>query len=119
MFHALRSRHFALATLAAFLLAQPVVACAALCLFERHHVAVAHSMPSMSRDNPALSGNTCHTTSAGAVERDRYQVLSPMAPTRVALLAVAPTRWAEPVRTPPISPRFISHTVEPPPPRFV
>jgi hypothetical protein len=118
MLQALRSRHFALATLAAFLLAQPVVACAALCLFERHHV-VAHSMPGMSRDNPALSTSTCHTTSAGAVQRDRYQILSPMAPTRVALLAVAPTRWVEPVRTLPATPSLITRTIEPPPPRFV
>ena len=118
MLQALRSRRFALVTLAAFLLAQPVVACAALCLFERHH-AVAHSMPSMNRDNPALSNNTCHTTSTGAVQRDRFQVLSPMAPTRVALLAVAPARWVEPVRTLPTPPRLVSHTVEPPPPRFV
>ena len=118
MLQALRSRHLALATLAAFLLAQPVVACAALCLFERHQV-VTHSMPSMNRDNPALSTNTCHTTSAGAVQRDRYQILSPMAPTRVALLAVPPTRWAEPGRTLSAPPRLITRTVEPPPPRFV
>jgi hypothetical protein len=119
MLKALRSRRFALATLAAFLLAQPAAACAALCLFERHH-AVAHSMPIMSRDHPALAGSACHTTSAGAaVERDPFQVLSPMAPTRVALLAVAPARWVEPVRTLPTPPRLISHTVEPPPPRFV
>ena len=118
MLQALRSRRFALATLAAFLLAQPVVACAALCLLERHHV-VAHSMPSMSRDNPALSTSTCHTTSAGAVQRDRYQVLSPMAPTRTALLAVAPARWVEPVRTLPAITSLIPRTVEPPPPRFV
>jgi hypothetical protein len=119
MLQALRSRHFALATLAAFLLAQPAAACAALCLFERHH-AVAHSMPSVSRDNPTLAGSTCHTASAGAtVERDPFQVLSPMAPTHVTLLAVAPARWVEPVRTLPAPPRLISHTVEPPPPRFV
>jgi hypothetical protein len=118
MLKALRSRRFALATLAAFLLAQPVVACAALCLFDRHD-AVAHSMPSMNRENAALSTSTCHTTSAGAVQRDRYQVLSPMAPTRVALLAVAPTRWVEPVRTLPSTPSLISRTVDPPPPRLV
>jgi len=118
MLQALRSRRFALVTLAAFVLAQPVVACAALCLVERHH-AVAHSMPSMSRDNPALSNSTCHTTGAGAVQRDRIQLLSPMAPTRAPLLAVAPTRWVEPVRTLPATPRLISQTVEPPPPRFV
>lgn len=118
MLQALRSRRFALATLAAFLLAQPVVACAALCLVERHHD-VAHSMPSMSRDDPALAGSTCHSTSAGTVQRDRFQILSPMAPTRAALLAVAPTRWAQPVRSLPASPRVISRRVEPPPPRFV
>jgi hypothetical protein len=118
MLHALRSRCFAFATLAAFLLAQPVAACAALCLFENHH-AVAHSMPDTSSGNPALTGSTCHTTSAGAVQRDRIQLLSPMAPTRVALLAVAPTRWVEPVRTLPAPPRLVSRTVEPPPPRLV
>ncbi len=118
MLQALRSRRFALATLAAFLLAQPAAACAALCLFERHH-AVAHAMPSMSRDNPALSTSTCHTTGAGAIQRDRYEILSPMAPTRVALLAVAPTRWVEPVRTLPATPSLISGSVDPPPPRFV
>jgi hypothetical protein len=118
MLHALRSRRFALATLAAFLLAQPAAACAALCLFERHH-AVAHSMPRMNRENPALATSTCHTTSAGSVQRDPFQILSPMAPTRVALLAVAPARWVEPVRTLAASPRLISHTVEPPPPRVV
>ena len=119
MLHALRSRRFALVTLAAFLLAQPAAACAALCLFERHH-GPAHSMPSMGRDNPTLASSACHTSSAGAaVEKDPFQVLSPMAPTRVALLAVAPARWVEPVRTLPAPPRLISHTIEPPPPRFV
>jgi hypothetical protein len=118
MLQALRSRRFALATLAAFLLAQPAAACAALCLFESHHAA-AHSMPGISRDNPALAGSTCHSTGAGAVQRDRFEILSPMAPTRAALLAVAPTRWAEPARTLPATPHVISRTVEPPPPRFV
>ena len=76
-------------------------------------------MPSMNRDNPALSTSTCHTTGAGAIQRDRYEILSPMAPTRVARLAVAPTRWVEPVRTLPASPDLISRTIEPPPPRLV
>jgi hypothetical protein len=118
MLQALRSRRFAFATLAAFLLAQPAAACATLCLFESHH-AVAHSTPTMSRDNPVLAGSTCHRTSAGAVQRDRFQVLSPMAPTRAALLVAAPARRAEQVRALPAEPRVISRTVEPPPPRFV
>ena len=117
MLQALRSRRFALATLAAFLLAQPAAACAALCLFERH--AVAHSMPHLGRENPVLANNTSHTTSAGAVQQDLLQVLSPMAPTRVTVLAVAPARRVEPARTLPAAPPVISHTVEPPPPRFV
>jgi hypothetical protein len=118
MLKALRSRRFALATLAAFLLAQPAAACAALCLFEKHHV-VAHSMPATSPENPVLANSTCHTTGAGAVQRDPVQILSPLAPTRVALLAVAPARWVEPGRALPALPRLISHTVEPPPPRLV
>jgi hypothetical protein len=118
MLHALRSRRLALATLAAFLLAQPAVACAALCLFEKHPAA-AHSMPRTSRDRAALATSTCHTTNAGTVQRDPSQILSPMAPTRATLVAVAPTRWVEPVRTLQVPPRPISRTVEPPPPRFV
>ena len=115
---ALRSRPLAFLTLACFALAQPVVACAALCLFERHGP-VAHAMPGMSGGSPALAGGTCHTTSAGAVQQDPLQVLSPMVPTRAAILAVAPTRLVEPAQAVPAAPRFISHTVEPPPPRFV
>jgi hypothetical protein len=115
---ALRSRSFAFLTLACFALAQPAVACAALCLFERHGV-VAHVMPRMSGGNPALAGGTCHTTSAGAVQHDPLQVLSPMVPTRAVILAVAPTRLVEPAQALPTAPRLVSHTVEPPPPRFV
>jgi hypothetical protein len=118
MLKALRSRRLALTTLAAFLLAQPAAACAALCLFERHG-AVVHAMPPMNGGNRALAGSTCHTTSASAVQQDLLQVLSPMAPTRAAILAVIPARQVEPARTLSAAPRLISHTVEPPPPRFV
>ena len=115
---ALRSRSFAFLTLACFALAQPVVACAALCLFQRHGAA-AHAMPPLSGGNPALDGGTCHTTSASAVQGDRLQVLSPMVPTRAVILAVVPTHRVEPAQTLPAAPRLLSHTVEPPPPRFV
>jgi hypothetical protein len=120
MLQALRSyrRCFALATLAAFLLAQPAVGCAALCLFERHP-AGAHAMPGMNRGNPTLGSGSCHTTNTGAVQRDPLQVLSPMVPALTPVIAVAPTRWVEPLRTLPTAPRLISHTIEPPPPRFV
>jgi hypothetical protein len=115
---ALRSRRLAFLTLACFTLAQPVVACAALCLFQRHSAA-AHAMPPMSGGNPALAGGTCHTTSASAVQGDPLQVLSPMVPTHAVVLAVAPTHRVEPAQTLPAAPRLVSHTVEPPPPRFV
>ena len=115
---ALRSRSFAFLTLACFALAQPVAACAALCLFQRHGAA-AHAMPPMTGGNPALDGGTCHTTSASAVQGDPLQILSPMVPTRAVILAVAPTRLVEPAQARTAAPRLISHTVEPPPPRFV
>jgi hypothetical protein len=116
MLKALRSRRFALATLAAFLLAQPAAACAALCLFDGHH-APAHATP--SRGNAAHAAGTCHATTAVAVQRDPFQDLSPMAPARPAAIAVAGVRWIEPVRTLPAPPRLLAHLVEPPPPRFV
>jgi hypothetical protein len=118
MLRTLRSRSFALATLSAFLLAQPAVGCAALCLFETHH-AGAHAIPGMNHGRPALSSSACHTTDTGAVQRGPVQVLSPMEPARAPVIAVAPARWVEPVRTLPTSPHLISHSVEPPPPRFV
>jgi hypothetical protein len=117
MFRTVRSRSFALATLAAFLL-QPVAGCAALCLLERHH-AGAHAMAGMNHVKPALGGSACHTNDTGAVQRGLLQVLSPMEPARALVIAVAPARWIEPMRTLPTPPRLISRTVEPPPPRFV
>jgi hypothetical protein len=114
----LRSHGFALATLAAFLLAQPVVGCAALCLFARHH-AGAHAMPGRNPGSSALDNSACHTTNTGAVQRDPVPALSPMEPARAPVIAAAPARWVEPVRTLPTPPRLISRTVESPPPRFV
>jgi hypothetical protein len=117
MLRTLRSRSFALATLAAFLVAQPAVGCAALCLFETHHAAGAHAMPGMNHWKPALSISACHTTDTGAVRRDPAPGLSPMEPARAPVIAVASTRWVEPVRALPTPPRLIFHTVQPPPPR--
>jgi hypothetical protein len=118
MLQALRSRGFALATLAAFLLVQPVVGCATLCLFVRHH-AGAHAMPGINRGSSTVDNSACHTTDTGAVQRDPLPALSPMEPAGAPVIAVGPARWVEPVRTLPTPPRLISHTVEPPPPRFV
>ncbi len=119
MFQALRTRRcLALATLAAFLLAQPAVGCAALCLFERH-AAGAHTMPGMNRGGAVLTNSACHPTDTGAVQRPPLQVLSPMEPASAPIIAIAPDRWVEPMWSLPTSPRFISHTIEPPPPRLV
>src|SRR5919109_3472760 len=91
-----RCRYFALATLAAFLLAQPAVGCAALCLFERH-LAAAHSMSGMEQGSAVLTNSVCHASATGAVQPPPLQVLSPMAPASAPIIAVAPDRWTEPV----------------------
>jgi hypothetical protein len=119
MLRTLRSRSIAFATLAAFLLAQPATGCAALCLFETHHVAGAHPMPGMFHGKPALTISTCHTTDTGAVQREPVPALSPMVPARAPVIAVAAARWVEPGRALPTPPRPIFHTVQAPPPRFV
>ncbi len=118
MLHALRSRGFALATLTAFLVAQPVVGCAALCLFGTHH-AGAHATTGADRGHPTLGNVACHTSDVGAVQREPIQVISPVQPAYAPVIAVAPARWVEPVRDLPTPPRLISHSVEPPPPRLV
>jgi hypothetical protein len=118
MLRALRSRGFALATLGGFLLAQPAAFCTALCLVQRHHAA-AHAMPHTARGNSALATSTCHTTTAADVQRDAFNILSPMAPSRGPVIAVASPRPAEPAQTRAASPRQIFHTVESPPPRLV
>jgi len=115
---ALRSRCLSLATLAAFLLAQPAVGCAALCLFERH-LADGHAMTGMNQGSRVLTNSACHPTQTGAVQQTPLQVLSPMVPASAPIIALASDRWVEPARTLPTSPRIISHTVEPPPPRLV
>ncbi|MEO7987699.1 MAG: hypothetical protein ABI766_14300 [Gemmatimonadales bacterium] len=118
MLRALRSRGFTLATLAAFLVAQPVVVCSALCLIDGH-AAGTHMVPGMNGGSRVSGSGPCHATAGDAAQRDPFQVLSPMAPTRAPLVAVAPTHWVEPVRTLPTPSRSISRTTEPPPPRFV
>jgi hypothetical protein len=118
MLRALPSRLVALATLATFLLAQPAVGCAALCLFQEHHTA-AHTMPDVNQGKPTLGNGACHTIDTGTGQRDPLQVLSPMVPADAPVLVVAPARQVEPVRTLPIPPRPISRTVDPPPPRLV
>jgi hypothetical protein len=118
MFRALRSRRLAFVALAAFLLAQPAVGCAALCLFQVHD-AGAHAMPDMDQGRGTLANVACHTGISGAVQRASLQLLSPMAPTRAAVVATVAEQWVEPVGALPELPRLVSHAVESPPPRFV
>lgn len=118
MFRVLRSRRLAFVALAAFLLAQPAVGCAALCLFQVHD-ARAHAMPDIDHGRVALGNVACHTGISGAVQRASLQVLSPMAPTRAAVVATVAEQWVEPVSAPPELPRLVSRAVESPPPRFV
>ena len=116
MFQALRSRGFAVTVLAAFLLAQPAALCTALCLVERHHAA-GHPMPETVRGTSTLTPGSCHTTAAGAIQRDRYSVLSPMAPSRGPAIAAELANQIEPTPTPSATPRQLFHPIESPPPR--
>lgn len=115
---ALRSPLFALATLAAFVLAQPAAWCAALCLVEGQPNGV-HAMHGHDRGTSTIDGGTCHTGSVSTAEHASGQVLSPMVPATEPVIAVALTRWVEPGHLLPTSPHLISPTVEPPPPRLV
>ena len=118
MLRALRSRGFALTTLVAFLVAQPVVGCVALCLFGTHH-AEAHAMGEMDRQSASVGTDACHTSNVGAMERDPIQPLSPMMPAPVAVIAVAAIKSIEPMQTLLVLPPVVSRAVESPPPRFV
>lgn len=113
---ALRSPRLASLTLAAFLMAQPVVGCALLCLADHHHAL--HEMVGMTES--AVSGNpTCHTGLESATPRGPAQTLSFMepaaqaAPIRLATVSV-PVPDALPTAAPRISP-----SLDPPPPRLV
>jgi hypothetical protein len=113
-----RRRCLALATLAAFLIAQPAVGCAALCAFERH-LAGTHTMSGMERGSVALTNSVCHASATGTVQQPPLQVLSPMVPASAPFLADAPERWTEPIWSMPAAPHLVSHSIEPPPPRLV
>jgi hypothetical protein len=116
MLQALRSRRFGFLALAAFLLAQPAVGCAALCLIQRHHGE--HEMGGMG--GPAATGGTaCHTGVADADHHSPIQALSPMVPARATVIAAVPTVSVEPLDVRPTLPSPVSRTVEPPPPRLV
>ncbi|MGH7511855.1 MAG: hypothetical protein ACREOQ_02915 [Gemmatimonadales bacterium] len=116
MLRALRSRRFAFLALAAFLLAQPAMGCAALCLFQQHHGQ--HEMAGMG--GSAATGSTaCHTGVADADHHGPLQALSPMMPARAHVIAAVPSEAVEPLDLSPTLPPLVSRTVEPPPPRLV
>ena len=109
------SRRLALFTLVAFVVVQPATACAALCLLDRH-AAGPHSIAGTDQ-SPTLTPSNCHHSKTGAVQPVQLPVISPMEPAGAMVIAVV-ARWTEPVWTLPSAPRFISHSVEPPPPRL-
>jgi len=114
----LRSRGFALTTLVAFLVAQPVVGCLALCLLGTHHPA-AHVAGMAHGGSSTVGTDACHASNIGAVQRDPIQPLSPMEPVAAAVIAFAPARSIEPAHAIPAAPAVISPAVESPPPRTV
>ena len=117
MLRLLRSPRISILTLAAFMLAQPVVGCAALCLLERHHGQ--HEMGGMGGGAAASGGAACHTGITDANQHHPAQSLSPMEPAREPMIATASTDSIEPLNALPTLLPQLSHSVEPPPPRFV
>jgi hypothetical protein len=116
MLRVLRSPRLASLTLAAFLIAQPVVGCALLCLADNHYGL--HEMVGMTL--PAATGTTaCHTGVGGATRHGPAQILSFMepalgpAPVRPETVSV-PLPDARPTAAPQIAP-----SLDPPPPRLV
>ncbi|HET8834837.1 MAG TPA: hypothetical protein VFN08_08910 [Gemmatimonadales bacterium] len=113
---ALRSPRLACLTLAAFLVAQPVVGCALLCLADNHHAL--HDMVGMTQPS-AAANSACHTGVDNADRHAQAQTLSFMepaaeyGPARVAVVSVQ-----VPVALVAAAPR-ISPSLDPPPPRLV
>lgn len=117
MLNARRSRGFALTTLVAFLVAQPIVGCVALCFFGAHH-AGAHAMAGIPRGDSSVGTDACHTSNVGTIQRDPIQPLSPMVPAPAAVIALVPVRFVDPVPALPALHPIITRTVESPPPRI-
>jgi hypothetical protein len=115
MLRRLRSQWLASFTLTAFLFAQPVVGCAALCLLEHHHAL--HGTAGI--DGGAVSGQVaCHLGLDDAGRHGTAQTLSPMEPAgqspvvRVAAMRAGVSE-APLTATPQVFPK-----VDPPPPRL-
>ncbi len=116
MFRAFRSRAVALSVLAIFLLAQPTVGCAALCLFEPH--GTAHAMPGMDGKGNTAAAD-CHAGGAGVLTSVTIPGPSPMTTASAPAVALAPEMRAEAVRQVPTEVSPVTPAVDPPPPRLV
>jgi hypothetical protein len=110
-----RSRGFALLTLVAFLVAQPIVGCTAVCLFGAHHAA--HTMAAMAHGGSSVGTDACHASHVGTVQPDPIQPLSPMEPAPAAAIAFAPARSYAPAPASQAFPYLAARAVESPPPR--
>lgn len=112
-----RSRPFAALVLLAFLLAQPVVGCAALCLLDLHPAGT-HVMPAMDGARAVFGSRVCHTGVSNATPRSPVQALSPMEPSPEAVFAAAPAVLFQPAGiVPALSPQ-LADRLDPPPPRL-
>ena len=116
MLRPFRSPRLAWLTLAAFLIAQPVVGCALLCLVDNHHGL--HEMAGMTQAK-ATGDAACHTDIGSATRHGPAQTLSFMEPAaapaapRPVTLSI-PVADASPAAAPQVSP-----SLDPPPPRLV
>ena len=113
---AFRSSRLAFLTLAAFLIAQPVVGCALICLADNHHAL--HEMVGMAQSS--ASGNSaCHTGVESGTRHGPAQTLSFMEPAAVAAPAQPATLPVQVLDAPPATAPQISPSLDPPPPRLV
>jgi hypothetical protein len=114
MLRALRSRRIPLLALAVFLVAQPVVGCVALCLFE-HHLTPGHEV---AGGTMTMTGAACHAAAGGAVQRLAIHVPAPVDTSWAPVLPDPPSRRAELLRSRPASLHRSAPALDPPPPRL-
>ena len=116
MLRVFRSSRLSTFTLAAFLIAQPVVGCALVCLLDHHHGL--HEMVGMT-GRSASSDTACHTGVESGTPHGPAQTLSfmetaaPLAPPRAVTRSVQ-LPDVRPTAAPEVVP-----SLDPPPPRLV
>ena len=116
MLRVFRSPRLACLTLAAFLVAQPVVVCSYVCLADNHHV---HHDAAGTAGSAVTGTAACHSDIGAATQHVPAQTLSVMEPAA----APAPPRFATRSVEPPDARQAVAPQVaprlEPPPPRLV